>query len=98
VPSTAWNQTGVTIAPHTSRSTSPLRRRPTIAGSTLQAEVPTPLLSTLARLTLDEASVAEWLGRPWPGVIPGFARSDRSAPERFLQPVLLAARCAEEFQ
>lgn len=45
----------------------------------------------------DEASVAEWLRRPWPGVVPGFARSDRSAPDRFLQPVSLAARCAANF-
>jgi len=39
----------------------------------------------------DEASTRAWLSGPWPGVVPGIARAYRSAPERFLQPVLPAS-------
>jgi hypothetical protein len=45
----------------------------------------------------DEASSRAWVGGPWPGVVPGIARTYRSAPERFLQPVLPASWCVPKW-
>jgi len=83
---------GLKIALHSSRPTSSMTPPLHSRGASIATGDASAFISTPTCLTLTRQASGAWLGRSWPGVVPGFARTYRSAPERFLQPVLLASR------